>query len=591
MELNDPWNQEATQKQNRWNRIFPFLGYIKHYSAKDYALDIVAGIIIAVVLVPETIAYASIAGLPPEVGIYTAIISYLVYSLIGTSRQVVVAPVSIMSLMVGASLSQQNYTPEQFIVAATVLAFLVGLILFLLGLFRGGFLENLLSKPVGLGFITAGAVIVGTTQLPHLLGIEVHAVSGPLKTLDTLYELSFRLDQIDWLPLLIGAAGVASIAFSKKISPLIPGALVNVLVGVGILYFLGGGLDSGRIALVGAIPGHFPSFSLPWSIQGETFWNALQSIRIDKLILLAPSIALVNIIESLSIAKVMAGRNGDKVNANRELMGIGLANMVAAFFHGYVAAGSLSKTSVSYQAGAKSQLASIVAVIMVILTLLFLTPYLYYVPVACLGAIIMVAAYHLFEYKAIKRTFYLRKSEGWLIVATFLLTLVLGVDYGILSGIVISFGLVIWKTARPPIYRMGLVPGSPSAYQKVDITELEGAKEELIVKIDGPLYFANASYVEVTLINMLAEHRGLRRFIIDARALSDIDLSGDGVLWEILKILIWRDCDMAIVGANKSVMDFIKVSGFHEFLGPTYFFASISDAVRGLTKGVIPPSQ
>ena len=384
MENHDLWNQGAAKAQSKWSRLFPIWGYIRHYTAKDYALDIIAGIVIAVVLVPETIAYAALAGLPPEVGIYTAIIAYLVYAIVGTSRQLVVAPVSIMSLMVGASLGQQHYTPEQYIVASTVLAFLVGLILFILGLFKGGYLENLLSKPVGLGFITAGAAIVATTQLPHLLGIEIHTVSGPLKTLDTWRQLAFNLGQTDWLPLLIGVVGVASFQFSKKISPLIPGALINVLLGVAILYFLGGGLDSCRLALVGPIPGHFPTFSMPWAMEGQTFLNALQSIHIDTLILLAPGIALVNIIESLSIAKVMAGRNGDKVDADRELMSIGMANMAAAFFHGYIAAGSLSKTSVSYQAGSKSQLSGIVAVVMVILTLLFLTPYLYYVPVACL---------------------------------------------------------------------------------------------------------------------------------------------------------------------------------------------------------------
>lgn len=584
MENLDLWNQGTTHKQSRWRRVFPLWGYIRHYSAKDYVMDIIAGIVIAVVLVPETIAYASLAGLPPEIGIYTAIVAYLVYSIMGTSRQLVVAPVSIISLMVGASLGQQNYTPEQYIVAATVLAFLVGLILFILGLFKGGYLENLLSKPVGLGFITAGAAIVATTQLPHLLGIDVHTISGPLKTLDTLRQLSFNLNQTDWLPLLIGVVGVASIVLSKKISPLIPGALVNILIGVAILYFLGGGLNSGRVALVGPIPGHFPTFSMPWAMTGQTFWNALQSIHIDTLILLAPGIALVNIIESLSIAKVMAGRNGDKVDADRELMAIGMANMAAAFFHSYLAAGSLSKTSVSYQAGSKSQLSGVVAVLVVILTLLFLTPYLYYVPVACLGAIIMVAAYHLFEYETIKRTFRLRKTEGWLIVVTFILTLTLGVDYGILSGIVISFGLVIWKTARPRIYPLGLAPGSLTAYQEVGVQELETGEDELIVKIDGPLYFANAGYVEVKLINMMADKRQLRRFIIDARALSDIDPSGESVLWELLKILIWRDCHLAIVGANKAVLDFTIASGFYEFLGPTNFYASIHEAVKGLSQ-------
>lgn len=163
-----------------------------------------------------------------------------------------------------------------------------------------------------------------------------------------------------------------------------------------------------------------------------------------------------------------------------------------------------------------------------------------------------------------------------------MLTLVLGVAYGILAGIVISFAMVIWKTARPRIYPLGLVPGSQSAYHEVGLRELKTGEDELIVKIDGPLYFANANYVEVKLINMLAEHHHLRRLIIDARALSDIDMSGKSVLLELLKILIWRECHLAIVGANKAVLDFTKASGFHEFLGSTYFYASIPDAIKAL---------
>ncbi|MDQ5985917.1 MAG: putative sulfate transporter [Syntrophus sp. SKADARSKE-3] len=186
------------------------------------------------------------------------------------------------------------------------------------------------------------------------------------------------------------------------------------------------------------------------------------------------------------------------------------------------------------------------------------------------------------QHESIKRTFRLRPSDGWLIIATFILTLLLGVGYGILAGIVISFGLFIWKTARPRIYPLGLAPGSSSAYQEVDVKELKAMKDELIIKIDGPLYFANASYVEMKLVNILAEHHHLRHFILDARALTDIDLSGESVLWELLKILIWRDCDLAIVGTNKAVLDFIKASGFYEFLGPMNFYASIDEALKGL---------
>ena len=457
--MNKPNHAATSISASRLPGIFPVLNHISAYQSRDYAMDMVAGLIIAVVMVPETIAYASIAGLPPECGIYTAIVAYLTYALFGPSRQLVVAPVSILSLMVGASLGQQGYTPGEYYAAATVLALLVGLIMFLMGRFKAGYLENLLSKPVATGFVTAGAVIVATTQLPHLLGIEIHTVSGSLKTLDTLYQSALHIGETDWLPLVIGITGIAAIQVSKRLSPFIPGALLNLLLGIAILYGVGG-LYNDRIDIVGTIPAHLPHFAWPWSGAGESFWSALQAIHISKLLAIAPGIALVNFVESISIAKVMAVRNGDRVDANRELMVLGMANITASFFGAYPAAGSLSKTSVSSQAGARSQLAGITAVFTVIMVLLFLTPYLYYVPKACLAAIVFVAAYHLFEWETIQRAFRLSRGEGWLIIATFILTLLIGVEYGVLAGIIISFGLFILKTVRPRIYRLGPVEGS-----------------------------------------------------------------------------------------------------------------------------------
>jgi len=540
-------------------------------------MDAIAGLIIAVVLVPETIAYAQIAGLPSEVGIYTAIVAYLTYALFGPSRQLVVAPVSILSLMVGASLGQQHYTASEYLVAAVVLSLLVAIILFLLGLFRAGFLENLLSKPVGTGFVAAGALIVATTQLPHLLGIEVRAAAGPLKTLDTLYQSVLQLGNADWLPLVIGVTGIAAIQLGKRISPFVPGALLNLVFGVAILY-LAAGLDSGRTEIVGYIPPSLPHFALPWSMSGQSLLHSLESIHFVNLLAIAPAIALVNFVESISIVKVMAARNGDRVEANRELMALGGANFVASFFGAYPAAGSLSKTSVSFQAGARSQVAGIVAVLTVICVLMFLTPYLYYVPKACLAAIVFVAAWHLLDWKDIKRAFSLSRSEGWLIAATFVLTLVFGVDYGVLAGIVISFALFILHSVHPSIYRMGKKPGSDHAYLHEDTPGVSVNAEELILKINAPIFFANTKYIEERLINILADNPAVQRVIIDARAITSIDLSGEKLFWDFLRTLILKECAFALVGINKPVENFMRASGFYEFLGPELFFASVQEA-------------
>jgi SulP family sulfate permease len=566
-------------------RWFPFLRHTASYRAHNYAMDVIAGLIIAVVLVPEAIAYSHIAGLPPEVGLYTAIIAYLTYALFGPSRQLVVAPVSIISLMVGVSLGQEGYNPSDYLAAAVILSLLVAIILFLMGFFKAGCLENLLSKPVQIGFITAGALIVATTQLPHLLGLEIHAVAGPLKTLDTLYQSVRELGGTDWVPLLIGVTGIVSIQLSKRISPFVPGALLNLALGVAILYLVAG-LDSGRVEIVGTIPAKLPSFALPWSISGESFWQSLESVHITKLLSIAPAIALVNFVESISIAKVMSARNGDRVEANRELMALGAANFAASFFGAYPAAGSLSKTSVSFQAGARSQVAGIVAVIAVMCVLLFLTPYLYYVPKACLAAIVFVAAWHLLEWRNIARAFKLSRSEGWIIVATFVLTLLLGVDYGVLAGIVISFALFIIETARPEIYRLGKKDGAAHIYARENSQGVRIDPDELVLKIDAPIFFVNANNIEQQLINILADNPGVRRVIIDVRGVTNMDLSGEKLFWDLLRTLMLRECDLALVGITKPVEKLMKASGFYDFLGPELFFLYIQEAhdhLRGMT--------
>lgn len=558
-------------------RWFPLLRHTAAYRAHNYAMDVIAGLIIAVVLVPEAIAYSHIAGLPPEVGLYTAIVAYLTYALFGPSRQLVVAPVSIISLMVGASLGQEGYSPSAYLAAAVLLSLLVAIILFLMGFFRAGFLENLLSRPVQIGFITAGALIVATTQLPHLLGLEIHAVAGPLKTLDTLYNTVLNIGDTDWLPLLIGVMGVVSIQLSKRISPFMPGALLNLAIGIVILYLVAG-LDSGRVEIVGAIPAKLPSLALPWSMSGEDFFQSLQTVHFTKLLSIAPGIALVNFVESISIAKVMAARNGDRVEANRELMALGAANFTASFFGAYPAAGSLSKTSVSFQAGARSQVAGVVAVIAVMCTLLFLTPYLYYVPKACLSAIVFVAAWHLLEWRNIVRAFKLSRSEGWIIVATFALTLLFGVDYGVLAGIVISFAFFIIETARPEIYRLGKKDGADHIYAREDPQGVQIHPDELVLRINTPIFFLNANDIEQQFINMMADNPGLRRVIIDVSGVPNMDLSGEKLFWDLLRTLMLRECHLALVGITKPVEKLMKASGFYDYLGPELFFLYIQEA-------------
>ncbi len=530
-------HEKSHRKPHPLARFFPVVDVFATHRPKDYATDILAGAIISVVLIPETIAYASLAGLPPNMALYTAIVAFLIYALAGPSRQLVVAPVSVVSLMVAAALSQHNLSPEQYVVCATLLSLVSGIFFILLGFMRAGQLENFISHPVLTGFTTAAALIVAITQVPHLLGIHLHMGDGSHNILYTLYLSIIHVGECNWVTLLIGVTGIASIFICHRISPLIPGPLVNVVLGVVIATVLGG-MAGGEIETIGEIKGAMPSFVLP---DLTSPWLHIRSaFNMGDLVEIGLVIGLVSFIETLSISKIMAGRTGRRIDANRELISLGLANLGGAFFQCYPAAGSLSKSSVSYQAGAKSQLAAITAVVMVVLTVLFLTSFLAVVPQACLAAIVMVAVYHLIDVQQITRAFEVKKTDGMVIVVTFVATLALGVQTGILLGIIFSFGYIVWQSARPRVAVMGRVEGTEASFHDVEVCRTETWLDLLIIKVEGPLYFAGAQQVESSVINLLADNPDVRAIIIDAGAITDIDSSGDKALWELLKIAMLK---------------------------------------------------
>lgn len=315
----------------------------------------------------------------------------------------------------------------------------------------------------------------------------------------------------------------------------------------------------------------------PWLFTESAF-------NIGDLVEIGIVIGLVSFIETLSISKIMAGRTGRHVDTNRELMALGLSNLGGAFFHCYPAAGSLSKSSVSYQAGAKSQLAAMTAVVLVILTVLFLTRFLAIVPKACLAAIVMVAVSHLIDVKQIVRAFKVKKTDGMVIVVTFLATLSLGVQTGILLGIIFSFGYIIRQIARPRIAIMGRVEGTEASFHDVEACKAETWLDLLIIKVEGPLYFASAKQVESSVINLLADNPDVRALIINADAITDIDSSGDKILWELLKMAMLKDVHFLMAAVTRPALEVMRKSGFYDFLGSENFYHALPEAVGAIRK-------
>jgi len=557
------------------SRYFPLLDALHTHRLRDYLADLQAGIVIAVVMVPQAIAFASLAGLPPVVGLHTAIVTILIYALVGPSRQMVVGPTSVASLMVALSLAPLHLAPAHYVTGAIVLALVTGVFFLLLGLFRAGHLENFISQPVLLGFTSAMVLIIIIAQAPTLMGIHLSHGSGSHRVILTLLELLLNAAATQWATLAIGVVGIASIIICRRISPLLPGPLINVFLGAGMLIvvrrFWGQSVD-----VVGDMQRTLPAFVPPYPLDlpvdnGTGMLTALVRTGL--------AIGVVTYVQSISIAKIMAGRTGRRIDANQELIALGLANLGGALFRCYPAAGSLSQSSVSYRAGARSQLACVIAAVVALLTLVALSPYLSYVPRACLAAIVIVSVTNLFDLRSIIRAFRVKSGDGSVIVATFLATVFLNMDTGILVGVALSLGIILWRTARPRIsYDTAPVrtPDAGSGGAPIGMTEDAGT---IVVAVEGPLLFMSASHVESAVINLLADRPDTKRVILDATAISDLDTTGEKILWDLLRMMMLKEIDFAIAGATPTVTDVMRRAGFCQFLGEENFYRSLPDAI------------
>ncbi len=555
-------------------RYFPILDAFHSHHPRDFLADIQAGIIISIVMIPQSIAYADLAGLPPEVGLHTAIVTFLIYALIGPSRQMAVGPTSIGSLMVALALMPHRFTSEQYVMSAIFLALVVGSFFLILGIFKVGNLENFISQPVLLGLTTAMVLIITIAQTPHLLGIHIDYGNGSHHIIQTLLLLILQAGKMRWEVLMIGSVGIASIIICRRINPLIPGPLINMLLGAGLMFAISR-LFGHTVDVVGEIRSSLPVFSPPrlTPLLGTGATMPASLVRAGL------AIGIVTYLQTISAAKILAGRTGRRLDANRELIALGVANLGGAMFHCYPAAGSLTTSSASYRAGSRSQLASVVSVLMTILTLIYLTPYLSRVPRACLSAIIVVSVLSLIHMPSISRAFRIKKSDGMVIVMTFILTLALGADTGIFFGIIVSLGMIIWQTARPRISCMG-APGGVSSGGDRDQPAVQATDPAvIIVKVEGPLLFTSVSYIENTVINLLVDNPKVGTVILDAVAITDLDTSGEKMLWDLLRMMILREMDFVIAGATQTVTKIMHRSGFQKFLGAENYYSSVSDAI------------
>jgi len=549
--------------------ILPIFSWLPNYKKEWLKGDISAGLTVGVMLIPQGMAYASIAGLPAVYGLYASIVPILIYAFLGTSRQLAVGPVAMVSLLTATAIgSFQGLSTSDYISYAILLALLVGAIQFLLGVFRLGFLVNFLSHPVVSGFTSAAALIIGLSQLKHLLGVNIprsHHVH------EIILNAVNKFNEINWIALIIGLTGIFIIIISKKSKKSLPGQLFAVIFGILAVTLFGLGNGSTTVDIVKDIPSSLPSFVVP------TF-----NMEIIQLLLpMALTISLISFMESIAVAKAIQAKHRDyKVEPNQELISLGLANVFGSFFQSYPTTGGFSRTAVNDQAGAKTGLASIISATLIIITLLFLTPYFYNLPKAILASVIMVAVFGLIDYKEAIHLLKSNITDFWMLIATFISTLTFGVEIGIGLGVILSLGMVLFQTTRPHTARLAKVPNTHFYRNMERFSDLEINEEILIYRFDAQIFFANTNFFKDKLYEYeRLKKDNLKLLIIDGESINNIDSTAIHAFEEIVSDFKSRNITVYFTGIKGPVRDKLLKSGFMEKAKPDHFFMSIQEAV------------
>lgn len=546
----------------------PLLHWLTNYIKTNFTKDLVAGLTVGIVLIPQAMAYAMIAGLPPVYGLYASIFPLLAYMLLGTSKNLAIGPVAMDSLLVAVGLGALAITGiENYIAMAIFLAFMVGVIQLVLGISRMGFLVNFLSKPVISGFTSAAALIIIFSQLKHLLGVNIEKSTTFHQLILNAFD---KLSETNSYDFAIGLVGILIIVGLKRWSKKFPSILLVVVLGILAVYFLN--LEVYDVKIVGAVPTGLPSFKIP-------------DISLENAIAIWPialTLALVGYLEAISIGKALEEKEGvETINANQELVAIGTSNIVGSFFQSYPITASFSRSAIKGATNVKTKLAALFSVGLVVVTLLFLTPLFYYLPNAILASIIMVSVFGLIDFSYAKNLWSNRKDEFLVLLVTFLTTLFVGIPPGILLGVLFSLLLMVYRTSKPHFAVLGNIKGS-EYYKNVKRfdDEVIVRNDVLIVRFDAQLYFGNANFFKRELLkHMAGKGDELKAVIVNAEAINYIDSSAAQMLTKVIKEIHDRGMQFFIAGAIGPTRDIIFSSGIIHELDKEFLFVKTKEAV------------
>ena len=562
---------------NKIARFLPFLAWIGEIrNSNVLKADMVAGLTVALVLVPQSMAYAQLAGLPPQHGLYASFLPVMIAALMGSSRQLGTGPVAVVSLLTAAAVPTilpEGASMEEYVIYASLLAFLVGIFQFALGALKLGFVINFLSHPVVVGFTNAAAIIIGTSQLNKIFGV----VKGDGEhTYEQVWgTIANAASNTHMATLMIALLAFAIMIAVKKYAPKLPGVLLAVAVTTIIAWLIdfGGSVEAGGYG--GAIVGFIPEGLPPLVIPGFDF-----SV-INQMIVTAITIGLIGFMEAISIAKAMAAKTKQRLDADQELMGQGLSNVVSSFFQGYAVSGSFSRSAVNISAGAVTGFSSVVTAVIVGITLLFLTPLLWHLPQATLAAVIIMAVINLIKFAPILHAWKVEKHDAIVAVTAFTLTLLFAphLENGIVIGVILSLALFLYRTMEPRFTELSAHSGSTMLVNALE-NKLESCEVVSIVKFSGSLYFGNAGYFEDKILKLIADKKQcLRYVIVDMAGINQIDASGEDVLSGLLDRCSGAGVEI-LFARTEGIEKVLERSGFMKKYGKDRFYDRRTDALR-----------
>lgn len=555
-------------------RLFPAFEWLPGYGRRTFVADLAAGLTVGAVLIPQGMAYALVAGLPPVAGLYASVFPILAYAVFGRSRQLALGPVAIVSLLTASGLEPlAGGDTGLYVSLAATLALMVGILMVVMGAARLGFVANFLSHPVLSGFTSAAAIIIVGTQLRNLLRVDL--VRSEF-TFDIVADAAGRLDEVHLLTLAIGSIGFVALIALRRWRPAVPWALLVVVVATAVVTVFH--LEDQGVQVVGAIPESLPHPQVP----------PLDVDRFGTLFPLSLTITLVAMVESLAMAQYFAARNRYRIRAGQEFVALGLANATSGIFQGYPVAGSFSRTAVNGASGARTPVAGLVTAAVIGITLVVAAPLFRTLPKAVLASVVFMAATGLFDVAEARRLWRVKRSDFYLLVLAFGATLALGIERGIVVAVVASLLVMLRHTTSPHVAILGRLPGTPVFRNVERAPDAVTSPGIVVLRVDAPLYFANAEFLKDKIRGVESRNPGLRILVFDAGSVNDLDSSADRALHEIADDFSSRGIDLYVAGTKGIILDVMRRSGFYHHLGADHFFLSVDEAVRAAEVQLMP---